>query len=1022
LHTPIHIIMKVIEEFILFAENSKTNFSSFRNYLSNGFWYLNFAKNKQIANSTFLETLGIDVTQFDEILHPFDFKSIESDEFIKYKNYLIQNFDNNDLETNKTLKFVHKNGSSIWLKCHTIPIKEALLTQAFVLVFTNVTAEKKKEEFLIQCNTAAKIGYWEVDLIEGKIHWGPITKKIHEVEDDFVPVMETAINFFREGEDRQKISEAVQKASQNGTPYELKLQINTAKGNTKWTKSIGIPEIINGKCVRLYGTFQDIDENEKRNQEIKEVQERLKLANSTSKIGIWDFDFADNNVIWDDVMYELYGISKDTPINIHSWLKAVHREDKKRIVFEVNQAVRGKKEFDTEFKVVMPDWSVRYLKGKAIVQRDRKNRPVRMIGTSLDITHQKLIEEELKASISRNKAFVEQAPTAIAMFDTNMCYIAASQRWKFDYGLGNIDLTGKSHYEIFPEIGEDWKRIHQACLKGETHKKDEDKFVRADGSAQWLKWEDKPWINEKGEIGGIIMFTEDVTSKKQVEEQLLISEQAFRGNFENAAVGMAILNPKGQWLRVNNKVCEILGYTELELMDKSFQDITHPDDLHSDMQLLKELIDGKRSHYQMEKRYYNKNGDVVYAILAVSMVKNANDELLYFISQIIDITSLKTIERELAESLQKNQSIMDSSTQVSIISTDTNGIIKTFNKGAENLLGYKASDIINKKTPQIIHMKSEVVKRGKELSKVTGKKIEGFDVFIEKAKTGFTDTREWTYVKKNKTKFPVQLTITAIKAKDEIVGYLGIAVDISKIKEAEEENQALLMVTQEQNNRLKNFAHIVSHNLRSHSGNIEFLIDILISDQPQLADDESMKFIKNASDGLKETIAHLNEVALINTTVVENAEELNIYEYTQKAINSVSALARNGNVELVNLVDKNHNIYGLPAYLDSIILNFITNGIKYRSKDQDSYVKISSIKEKNKTILIFEDNGVGIDMKRHGSKLFGMYKTFHGNKDSRGIGLFITKSQIEAMGGSIQVVSEPNKGSKFIITLNNENN
>ena len=175
--------------------------------------------------------------------------------------------------------------------------------------------------------------------------------------------------------------------------------------------------------------------------------------------------------------------------------------------------------------------------------------------------------------------------------------------------------------------------------------------------------------------------------------------------------------------------------------------------------------------------------------------------------------------------------------------------------------------------------------------------------------------------------------------------------------------------------------------------------------------------LDQASDNLMETITHLSEVAALN--VKENVEfsEVNLGSTVEKAIYNVSALARTSNVQIINLLDQEAIILGVPAYCDSIMLNFLTNGIKYRSDRKDCFIKIYSEKTDNHLIIHFEDNGLGIDLKRHGSKLFGMYKTFHRNNDARGIGLFITKNQIEAMGGRITVKSEIGVGTRFAITF-----
>lgn len=755
----------------------------------------------------------------------------------------------------------------------------------------------------------------------------------------------------------------------------------------------------------------------------EERQSRLKLATSIAGIGVWEYNHYDRKIQWDDIMYKLYEVNdEETNIDLKKWVEKVHPDDRQLATNYYNKLLQVGTHEPFEFRILLKDGNVKYLRSKANFERNSNGEIQWLVGTHVDITNEKKAEIELLKSLEQNKTFVEQAPTAIAMFDNEMRYIAASEKWKSDYGIEKINLIGKSHYEVFPEIGDEWKKIHQECLAGAVHKMDEDNFVREDGSVQWLKWEDKPWYKANGEIGGIIMFTDEISIKKRMEEQLDISERSFKGSFEYAAVGMAILNSNGKWQKVNHKVCEIVGYTEEELLNLSFQDITHPDDVELDLNYLNELLEGKRDYYQMKKRYIHKEGHIVYIILAVSLVRNQEGKVLYLIAQIIDITELEKTQRELTETLLINQSILDSSSQVSIISSDINGIIKTFNKGAENLLGYSARDVINKTTPAIIHLESEVIERGETLSKEYQKEVRGFDVFVEKARHGETETREWTYIKKSGEKFPVQLSVSAISNGKEIVGFLGIAVNITKLKQVETEKQSLLDVAQEQNTRLRNFAHIVSHNLRSHSGNIDFLINIIKEDFEEMAQSEIFKLLNKASNGLKETIMHLNEVAQINTTIIKEKEKLNVHQFVTNSINSIFGIAKEAKVSIYNEVDNQHFIYGIPAYFDSIVLNFITNAIKYKSIDRESYLKISSKMHDGKTIIIFEDNGLGIDLKRYGEKLFGLYKTFHSQNDSKGVGLFITKSQVEALGGKIEVESEVNVGSKFIVTIPNEKN
>ncbi|PJZ81202.1 PAS domain-containing sensor histidine kinase [Leptospira meyeri] len=503
---------------------------------------------------------------------------------------------------------------------------------------------------------------------------------------------------------------------------------------------------------------------------------------------------------------------------------------------------------------------------------------------------------------------------------------------------------------------------------------------------------------------------------KRIEKALRVSEDAFRENFDNAAIGMALLDETGRWLKVNKRVCDILGYSELEFMNLTFQDITHPEDLNADLTYLEELVSEKRKFYQMEKRYFQKSGNIVYAILAVSMVKNEDGKVLYFISQIIDITEQKLVEKELKLALAKNQAILDSSTLVSIISTDTEGTITEFNHGAEKMLGYTSEELIGKVTPKIFHIESEIEERAKQLSKEYNRTFDGFEILTYNAKIGKPNTLEWTHKRKDGSTFTVLLSITAVKQNERISGYLGVAVDISELKKAEAEIQSLLDITNEQNHRLKNFTSIVSHNLRSHSFGISGMMEILQNSFPDYFQNEMMQLLFGATENLKRTIEDLTAVIKVNLAQ-ENYEFVDIGVMVQKNIESLALQILESKLKIeVNFTDQ-LLVRGIPAYLDSIVLNLITNAIKYKSNDRNSYLKISSFLKEKMIAIQFEDNGQGIDLKRHGDKLFGMYKTFHENKEARGVGLFISKNQIETMGGKIEVESTVGVGTKFTVFL-----
>ena len=250
--------------------------------------------------------------------------------------------------------------------------------------------------------------------------------------------------------------------------------------------------------------------------------------------------------------------------------------------------------------------------------------------------------DDLLRHASRSRLLIEHAPAALAMLDTSMRYLAVSQRWLQDYRLEDQSLIGRSHYDVFPELPLHWKEAHRLALAGEVQSSDGERFVRANGEEVWQRWEVRPWRSTDGAIGGVVIATEDITERVR-------AEQKFHATFEQAAVGLAHVGLDGHWMDVNQKLCDILGHTRHELLDKTFQDFTHPEDLDSDLDNVRRLIDGELDNYAMEKRYFHEDGHILWVNLTVALVRTAEGTPDYFISVIEEITQKKRMAAELEE-------------------------------------------------------------------------------------------------------------------------------------------------------------------------------------------------------------------------------------------------------------------------------------------------------------------------------------------------------------------------------------
>ncbi|MBF4492717.1 PAS domain-containing protein [Flavobacterium sp. MR2016-29] len=245
---------------------------------------------------------------------------------------------------------------------------------------------------------------------------------------------------------------------------------------------------------------------------------------------------------------------------------------------------------------------------------------------------------------------------------------------------------------------------------------------------------------------------------------------------------------------------------------------------------------------------------------------------------------------------------------------------------------------------------------------------------------------------------------------------IGTHTDVSLQKEKELELMKTMKLYSEQNSRLLNFSHIVSHNLNTQAGNIKSILDFIDADIDKTTISEMLEHLRTVSNDLNDTISNLTQIVKTQSNLNIAVVPLKLCEYIEKTISTIKGYDKRKNVKIINNVPNYLTINFNPAYLESVLLNFTTNAIKYAHPNRDPLIVFDfAIEPEGHKSLKISDNGLGIDLAIHGDLLFGMYKTFHKHEEARGIGLYITRNQIEAMKGSICVESQVGVGTSFKI-------
>nr|WP_315224463.1 PAS domain-containing protein [uncultured Flavobacterium sp.] len=246
---------------------------------------------------------------------------------------------------------------------------------------------------------------------------------------------------------------------------------------------------------------------------------------------------------------------------------------------------------------------------------------------------------------------------------------------------------------------------------------------------------------------------------------------------------------------------------------------------------------------------------------------------------------------------------------------------------------------------------------------------------------------------------------------------IGTHTDVSAQKEKELELLKTMKLYSDQNSRLLNFSHIVSHNLLTQAGNIKSILDFIDADQKKENVDEMLLHLRTISNSLNDTISDLAQIVKTQTNINIIVKSLNLHEYISRTITAITGFENHENkFTVINNVPEYVFIDFNPAYLESVLLNFATNALKYAHPLRDPVIIFEfSIESDGHKALKIKDNGLGIDLTVYGDLLFGMYKTFHKHEDARGLGLYIIKNQLDAMKASVSVESEVGFGTTFKI-------
>ena len=625
----------------------------------------------------------------------------------------------------------------------------------------------------------------------------------------------------------------------------------------------------------------------------------------------------------------------------------------------------------------------------------------RVLMLARNITERKKAEMELAKSEHKFRAMAENIPGAIYLRSNDekstMVYLNDYVTKITGYSASEFISNTISFVQLYhPEYKEYIFNLVDKALNDHVSFQLEYRIKHKSGEWRWLE-EVGTGVYANDSLIMIEGFISDITPRKLAEEELRRMADEHSRVFNNSIHLNCVANFDGYFIKLNQAWEKTLGWTLEELKTTKFREFIHTDDQNRTEDMVAHISAGN-SVSTFENRYRCKDGS--YRWLLWSSSPDINRKLIY--ASAIDITERKKSEEELERIANENFRVFNNSVHLNCIA-NLEGYFVKLNPAWEKILGWTREELKSKRFSEFV-LSDDQDKTNRYFKHL----VAGNDMIANENRYRCKDgTYRWllwssSMDKERKLIYSSAIDITARKKSEEELERSNTSLEVAALE------------LQEQNRQLDDFAHIVSHNMRSPIGNIKALIGFLNS--TSTIDDYRLIFGKliDVSENLNETMNELLETLKFkkNADVVQS--EIRFDGILNKVIQSLQGeIIQTGAV--IQSEFQAPSLQYSKTHLESVFQNIISNAIKYRSTIRILEIFVRTIKIDGAIELRISDNGLGIDMTLHGDKLFGLHKTFHEHKDARGVGLFLVKTQIEALGGSIHAESEVDKGTTFII-------
>jgi len=731
------------------------------------------------------------------------------------------------------------------------------------------------------------------------------------------------------------------------------------------------------------------------NKQLQDIENRLEFALSSIKTGSWELNLIDQTALRTIEHDRIFGYDH----LLDSWtfsdfLKHVIEEDQPLVIKSFDDALAQKKIWDFECRILRTDGQLRWIHAIGKQFFDQEGNASKMAGVVQDITDQKNKTKEIEHWQRLLEIVIHHDPSSIVVFDKNLNFIFVSEKFVEAYNLQGLELIGKHHYDVFPDLPEKWREVHRLALKGQVSSNDDDPYETEDGTVVYTRWQCLPWYDPYGEIGGIIIYTEVIDAWKQIEmdmrnakERAEESEKMLKQAQMIARMGNWEYNIATNTMKWSDELYRLLGHEPHEFTPSVTTFLNYVPDEEKE-KLKKTFEDSLLQACQLEFEHSIITHDGTQKFVLEKSETLADDEgkVTSVVGIVMDITTQKKAEQTISE----YGKVMDESlNEIFIIDVESLRFIQV-NKGARNNLGYSNKEFMDM-TPADINKYIS----GDKMKNILQPLLNGEDEII------ILTTQ---HVRKDGTEYPAEVHIQKALFNQKPV----FSVFVADITERVKYENAL----KETNASLQDLVYVTSHDLQVPLVSMEGYASELLQNYGEKLDEEGLYCLtrlQSNAQRMHKLVLSLLDLSRLNT--VKNPFHLfNVLQVLEKIVKDLALTIEKNKVTIA--LEQMPDMEADLQRIESVFRNLIVNSIVYEAKNIKVFYKDH--------IIYFKDDGIGIPPDQL-ERIFAPGERLKISKaDGVGMGLTFCKKVIDQHQGRIWAESEGiGKGATIAIDLSN---